>query len=944
MLKRRLAVLGVLWLGFMGVSYPKDGNIRHADFEDFSEGTLGNAGANLYVSKKGTVQVINQWDLNRDGYVDLVLSNTHDNMSVVDALVYWGSPEGPRSLLPELWRERPLAQVVYGLMDGSDQVTRLPSFGGGRSAVADLNRDGFPDLVFCNYIHNYPGVRTAYVYWGSRDGYSRVGRTELPTRWAAGVVARDLNSDGYPDLVFANQGVEAGAEKISPKVNLSSYIYWGSANGFDPDQPGLVPTRGARDVAAGDVNGDGDSDLIFVNNSPQAKGVQVFLGRKGVYTADRSWATETAAPGSVGSGDLDRDGYDDVVVTTSGEGGQDGSLLLFFGGKDGPVPSRSQTLPAIAPTGSEIADLDGNGYLDLAVSNSSNEEPLPESYVYWGGPEGFSVQRRSQLPTLAPADVASGDLNQDGHPDLVFANSHDGTTVDVPSYVYWGSPTGFAPYMRTDLQGFGGNSVNVADLNQDGHLEVVLVNRWSGTHPGKVLNNIYWGNPHHYYSTASRTALPGLGAYAVAVADLDDDGFNDLVLTNSYAEYSWVYWGSPEGYSPGNRQELAVANAHGVSAADLNRDGFLELVFTHGRGQKLGTIYWGGEEGYADARRTSLPLKNQRCSNNRVADLNHDGHLDLLFPGSWYGIHQIFWGDRDGYSPERSWSRVLPAGNVELADLNSDGNLDFMLVGSFDPETRKYTGNSYLLWGTPEGVPTLEGKVELEGHSPIECGIADLNRDGHLDLVMSNYMSGRTRTLPVFIYWGGEGGTYSRTNRTDLPAYSSSAIQTVDLNRDGYPEIVVHNHMKDGDHSINTYIYWNGPEGFHRDRKTEIPSFGPHYSQMTDPGDLYTRRLEEKYVSPPLELPGSGGVRLVWEGEEPHGARLQFQIRTASSRDGLESADWMGPSGAGSFYQESGAEIAGLDGTRRWAQYRAVFTSPAGGVWPILSAVELQAR
>ncbi len=57
-------------------------------------------------------------------------------------------------------------------------------------------------------------------------------------------------------------------------------------------------------------------------------------------------------------------------------------------------------------------------------------------------------------------------------------------------------------------------------------------------------------------------------------------------------------------------------------------------------------------------------------------------------------------------------------------------------------------------------------------------------------------MSGRTRTLPVFIYWGGEGGTYSRTNRTDLPAYSSSALQTVDLNRDGWPEIVVHNHMK----------------------------------------------------------------------------------------------------------------------------------------------------
>ena len=59
----------------------------------------------------------------------------------------------------------------------------------------------------------------------------------------------------------------------------------------------------------------------------------------------------------------------------------------------------------------------------------------------------------------------------------------------------------------------------------------------------------------------------------------------------------------------------------------------------------------------------------------------------------------------DGYSEERSWSEVLPAGNLELADLNSDGHLDFILVGSFDPVTRVRTSKTYLLWGTPEGTP-----------------------------------------------------------------------------------------------------------------------------------------------------------------------------------------------------------------------------------------------
>ena len=111
--------------------------------------------------------------------------------------MYWNSDQGFRSLLPDLWQRRPLAQVLFDLMDRKEGLTRLPAFGGGRSLVVDLNRDGYPEIVFCNYIHNYPGVRTAYIYWGSRDGYSLRARTELPTRWAAGVASSSPLSPRY---------------------------------------------------------------------------------------------------------------------------------------------------------------------------------------------------------------------------------------------------------------------------------------------------------------------------------------------------------------------------------------------------------------------------------------------------------------------------------------------------------------------------------------------------------------------------------------------------------------------------------------------------------------------------------------------------------------------------------------------------------------------------
>ena len=224
----------------------------------------------------------------------------------------------------------------------------------------------------------------------------------------------------------------------------------------------------------------------------------------------------------------------------------------------------------------------------------------------------------------------------------------------------------------------------------------------------------------------------------------------------------------------------------------------------------------------------------------------------------------------------------------------------------------------------------------------MECAIADLNRDGTLDLVFSNYMSDSTRSLPLFIYWGDKGGSYSQANRTVLPAESSAGVQTLDLNGDGYPEIVIHNHLKDGHHTGRSFIYWNGPRGFDKDRRTELPTFGPHFSQRVDPGNLSTRKLEEEFLSAPLEV-ASGGrpARLAWRGEEPHGRKLTFQMRSAAQRGGLAQTQWAGPNGPASFYRESGARLAGLKDEDRWIQYCAVFSSPDAGAWPVLTRVEI---
>jgi len=954
-----LALLAGLPLAAQNGNKGADKGIRQSGFDAFSRGTFGNGGQNLYVSRSGVIQTINQWDINRDGYNDVLLSNDHDMDETVDAFIYWNQGKGFKSLLPDQWQRGPLAHVLFDLQDNKNSgITRLPTLGGGRSIVADLNNDGYPDIVFCNYIHNTPGIRTAYIYWGGPDGYSASHRTELPTNWAYGVAAADLNGDGYPDLVFANEGAEAGIENLAPDKGLSSYIYWGSATGYDIARRGLLPTHGARGVVITDINHDGFPDIAFINNSPWGKNLQIFLGSAKGYaeTATETIPLENAV--AVRAGDVNGDGFADILLATSTmfstapgaigkrTGKAEDNVYVFLGGPNGVSADRKLTLPALEPNDMTVGDFNHDGFADIAIANNSDglSSTVP-SYIYWGSANGFDAKHRTDLPTLSATGVVAADINGDGFPDLIFSNYNDGKTYDVPSYIYWGSATGYAPYLRSKVQGFGAVSVVSSDLNHDGKPDLVLVNQNSGGF-GDNNTSIFFGNPHHFYSSASMANVPGSGTYGTTVADLNNDGYNDLVLDGSYHHGSYLYWGGPQGFSVDHRVTLPIDIAYTSAAADLNHDGYLDLAFGGiENGKPVGYVLWGSPNGYSKDKEVVLPLKITRSANIRVADLNHDGYVDLIFNDNYFGEMQIFWGGPNGYSDARSWTGNLGIGGVlQLADLNGDGNLDFIVAGAFDPKTKSRNTVSRIYWGTPDGTPSLRSPIELEAFQSEDCTIADLNHDGYLDLVFSNYMSDSTRELPIFIYWGGKDG-YSNARRTDLPAESSAGIETVDLNGDGYADIIVHNHVKDGRHTIPSTIYWNGPNGFDRNNRTELPGFGPHFTQQVDPGNLYTRKMEEEYISTPLEIVATAhSNHLTWKGEEPHGAKLKFQVRSAPDKQSLAQATWAGPDGPGSFYMQSGTALSGIGSSARWIQYRVLFTSPDGAAWPSLAQVAFEPR
>ncbi len=901
-------------------------------FLDFVEGEPSDGGANTYVAADGSVRLINLYDLNNDGTLDAVFPSTHDNNEAIPLFVYWQK---------------------HGF--NAAQRTTLPTQGAKAVAIADLNQDRYLDLVVAN---NFDGTRTdlnSCIYWGSAQGLSVKSRTELPTNGAEAIAVGDLNGDGFPEIVFANSGL---SYHVAEDSFQQSFVYWGSREGYSTSRRLSLKTTNGRDVKIADLNVDGFLDLIFANegNGASDGGVTIYWGSQSGLSSSRSHLLPGEFSSGVAVADFNGDGFPDLALANAFrlKGRELGIYnivetvaipsFIYWGSSGGYSVERRSELPTIGASSAAAGDLNADGLPDLVFANSSGGA----SYVYWASKTGFQPNRRTALPTLATSRCVIADVNRDQQPDLIFGHRSGKGSHDTVSYIYWGGRDGLSMARRLELPTQGAAGVAVGDLDQNGEVDLVFANKEDGTAGNPTDTYVYWGNQAGQFDSARRQSLPTRGPNAYLAADLNADGFADLFFPE---DESTIYWGSTQGFATDRKSTIGSKQAMSGQTADFDRDGYLDLCLSEwAPGEKGASLYWGGPTGYSAANRFVFNIGSVRF--HAVADLNRDGWPDVIFPTTG-GEVVIFW-NRSG-TFDNSNRRSLPcaaAVSVEVADLNGDSYLDVIVANLWDKnpspgKPRSFGGSpeadTFIYWGSAAGY-SMERRQVLPSVGNEDVAVADLNRDGRLDLVLTSYHAGSTRNHPSYIYWNSPKG-FDAKQVSLLPTHSASGAMIADFDRDGWKDILFTCHSYEGNHRNDSFLYWGSAQGYAAERKALLPGIGPHLMTVSDIGNIYNRSDRYDYLSVPFNAgEGARFQQLVWEAELPFRTGVEFQVRRAASREALKIAAWQGPEGEASFFNKSGSSLRSLPGRGGWLQYKATLISPDSANTPILRSVRIDYR
>lgn len=693
-------------------------------------------------------------DFNGDGIPDMAIAGTIPSSTAPSGTqqvvsIYLGKSDGAFA-----------AAVNYPLPSSTTQESGI--------VAGDFNGDAKLDIV----VTGLAGINSSYILVGNGDGTFQAPVPVTNSTQYTAVAAADFNGDGKLDLVLA-----------TPNFGTGSTIAILLGNGDGTFQaPTTYSVSSGPFLAVGDFNGDGRPDIATAAGTT----ISVLINNGNGTFGTPINETITGNIQALAAADINRDGKLDLVVPF---GGATAGVAILPGNGNGTFGTPIvYTNNLLNPYGSSvaIADFNGDGKLDLALTNPSSNANYGIAMLLGNGDGTFQSQPLLYDGGFSPSAIVAFDVNGDGKPDLVVAGGY-GTDESLKVLLNHGDGT--FPASVSYATALNPQAAVVGDFNGDGKPDIAVssITYSSGTTGTPVSGaiSVLLGNGDGTFK-AHLDSLTGNFPGVIAEGDFNDDGIPDLVAiegTPASGQILATWIGSGNGTfteMPGP----SLAGMDSIAVGDFNNDGKLDVAAVGTNNMNV-YIFLGKGDG-TFAAPTQYPVGSMSVSppyhNVLTGDFRGDGKLDLTVATD-NGV-AILLGNGDGtFQPYTLLPPILTYDAGEnlfaLADFNGDGKLDIL----------RCTGNDIIEVALGNGDGTFTAATGYQPPPILNPGAAvvgDFNGDGKPDVALA----GQSNVMTIL--FGNGDGTFSA--EADYGAQwnaSQNFIASADFNGDGAPDVAM---------------------------------------------------------------------------------------------------------------------------------------------------------
>lgn len=362
-------------------------------------------------------------------------------------------------------------------------------------------------------------VRATATEWAS-DEPLRKGLPDRLTGVTDGAVSvADLAGDDRPDLVITGT---AGDRRGRP----STVLYRNDGDDTFTAIDANIPNVAASATATGDVNGDGDLDLLVAGKTARGRVAALYLGDGASGFTTAGAAFPGVSGGSASFGDVNGDEELDLLLTGRRLSGGAGTptARLYLGGGDGGFTRARAGLTGVSKSASALGDVNEDGNLDLLITGS-NADGVPTTTLYLGNGFGDFNKAGTDFEGLEQGSAALHDLNGDGNLDALITGLN--AKKEPSTRLYVGDGAGGFTAKTAGLPDVVDGSVSIGDVDADNHPDLVITGKNSA---GTPIAALYLGDEGVRFSEA-RAELEGVWGSASLMADVDGDRRLDLLVT-----------------------------------------------------------------------------------------------------------------------------------------------------------------------------------------------------------------------------------------------------------------------------------------------------------------------------------------------------------------------------------------------------------------------------